>query len=99
MVCIQFTARLRTPIVSPKFVLMTLDDAIKVSMEQRETSAEQLEGSLVGQQIVTSMEVASEKMLSLIGRVTLVTLATVRLPPTTAACEGWSCSYSDWYQL
>jgi hypothetical protein len=58
MVHIKFTARPRSPIVSPKFGLMCLDDALKVSAEQKETSTEQLEDSLGGQQVVTSTDVS-----------------------------------------
>jgi hypothetical protein len=48
MVCIKFTACLRTPIVSPKFGLTSSDEALESSMEHRETSTEQLEESQGG---------------------------------------------------
>jgi hypothetical protein len=48
MVRIKFTTRPRFPVVSPKFGSMASDEALKVSAEQRETSIEQLEGSLGG---------------------------------------------------
>jgi hypothetical protein len=56
MVCIKFTARLRTPIVLPKFCSMASNKASEVSTERRGTLTEQLEESLAGQQMVASME-------------------------------------------
>jgi hypothetical protein len=38
MVRIKFTARPRSPILSPKFGSMASDEVLKVSTEQRETS-------------------------------------------------------------
>jgi hypothetical protein len=58
MVHVKFTARQQTLIVSPRFSPMALDDALEVTMEQRESFAEQPEDSLVGQQTVASMEVS-----------------------------------------
>jgi hypothetical protein len=45
--------------VSPKFGSMASDEALAISAEQRETSIEQLEESLGGQQMVTSAEASS----------------------------------------
>jgi hypothetical protein len=59
MVRIKFTARPRSPVVSPKFGLMAWDRALEDSAEQRETSTEQLEQSLWGQQMVASVESSS----------------------------------------
>jgi hypothetical protein len=61
MVHIKFTARPCTPIVSPKFGSMASDEALEASTEHRETSTEQLEESQGGQQVVISMEAASEQ--------------------------------------
>jgi hypothetical protein len=61
MVHIKFTACLRTPVVSPKFVLMASDDAIQISTEWKESPNEQPELSLAGEQAVVSTEVASEQ--------------------------------------
>jgi hypothetical protein len=61
MVHIKFTARPQTPIVSPKFASMALEDDAEVSTEQREISAGRLEGSMAGEQVVTSPEAASEQ--------------------------------------
>jgi hypothetical protein len=61
MVHIKFTACPRTSVVSPKFVPMASKDAAKVSMERSETSAKQPEESLADEQMVISMEVASEQ--------------------------------------
>jgi hypothetical protein len=60
MVHIKFTARLRTPVVSPKFASMASDNAPVVSTEQRETFIEKPKDSLVDQRMVALMEVASE---------------------------------------
>jgi hypothetical protein len=49
MVRIKFTARPRTPIVSPKFGSMASDEVLGASMEHREISTEQLEESQEGQ--------------------------------------------------
>jgi hypothetical protein len=54
MVRIKFTARLQTPIISPSFSLMALEDAAAISMEHRESSVEQLDASLVDEQAITS---------------------------------------------
>jgi hypothetical protein len=61
MVRIKFTTRPRTPVVSPKFASMALDNAPDVSMEQSETSSEQLEDSLVDQWKIALMKAASEQ--------------------------------------
>jgi hypothetical protein len=61
MVLIKFTAPPRTLIISPKFLSIASDEAIELSLEQRETSTKQPEESLVGQQMVASAEVASEQ--------------------------------------
>jgi hypothetical protein len=61
MVCIKFTARPRSPVVSPMFCSMAFDEALEVSAEQRETLCEQLEQSLGGQQMVTSTEASSSR--------------------------------------
>jgi hypothetical protein len=61
MVRIKFTARPRTLVVSPKFASMALDNAPEVSTEQRETSSEQPEDSLVDQWTTVSTEIASEQ--------------------------------------
>jgi hypothetical protein len=45
MVRIKFTARPRTPVVSPKFGSMASDEALEASTEHRETLTEQLEES------------------------------------------------------
>jgi hypothetical protein len=49
MVRIKFTARPRTLIVSPKFSLMASDETPEISAQPGETSADQLEESLVDQ--------------------------------------------------
>jgi hypothetical protein len=59
MVRIKFTACPRSPVVSPKFGSMASDRALEDSAEQRETSTEQLEQSLGGQQMVASVESSS----------------------------------------
>jgi hypothetical protein len=61
MVRIKFTAHPRTPVISPKFMPIASEDAAMVSMERRETSAEKLEESLVGQPEVLSTEVTSKQ--------------------------------------
>jgi hypothetical protein len=48
MVRIKFTARPRTPVISPKFLPMASGDAPEISVEQRETSADHPEESMVG---------------------------------------------------
>jgi hypothetical protein len=58
MVRIKFTARPRTLIVSPKFSLMASDETPEISAQPGETSADQLEESLVDQQVMTSTEAA-----------------------------------------
>jgi hypothetical protein len=58
MVSVKFTARPQTSVVSPKFSSMTLDYAPEVSVEQRETSAERSEDSLVDQHTVASMHIS-----------------------------------------
>jgi hypothetical protein len=59
MVCIKFTARSRTPIVSPKFSLMTSDEAPEVSAQPGETLTDQPEESLADQQLMASTETTS----------------------------------------
>jgi hypothetical protein len=49
MVRTKFTARPLTPVVSPKFGLMALDEALEASAEHKETSTEQLEECQGGQ--------------------------------------------------
>jgi hypothetical protein len=61
MVRIKFTARPRTPVVSPKFAPMASNDVLEVSTKQRETSANHLEESLTGRQMVASTEAISEQ--------------------------------------
>jgi hypothetical protein len=61
MICIKFTACPQTPVVSPKFASMALDNALKVSMEQRETSSEQPKDSLVDQRTIASIEATLEQ--------------------------------------
>jgi hypothetical protein len=58
MVRVKFTAHPRTPIISPRFSPMALGNTPEVSVEQRESSAEQPEDSLVDQWTVASMEVS-----------------------------------------
>jgi hypothetical protein len=58
MVSVKFTARPQTSVVSPKFSSMALDYAPEVSVEQRETSAERSEDSLVDQQTVASTNIS-----------------------------------------
>jgi hypothetical protein len=53
LMCIQ-------PSSSPKLASMVSDEAPKISTEQRETSTEQPEESLTGQQMVASTEAALE---------------------------------------
>jgi hypothetical protein len=71
MVRIKFTARPRTPVISPKFTLMASKDATTVSTERRETSAEKSEESLVHVD-------GSDK------KINLKAPATAKLPPTMA---------------
>jgi hypothetical protein len=52
MVRIKFSACPRSPVVSPQFGSMTLDEALEASAECKETSTEELEESLGGQQVV-----------------------------------------------
>jgi hypothetical protein len=61
MVHIKFTARSRTPIVSPNFALMALEDAAAISTERRESSTEQPDMSLVAEEVVASTEATSEQ--------------------------------------
>jgi hypothetical protein len=61
MVHIKFTTHPRTLIVSPKFGSMALEEALKASVEHKETSTEQLEESQGSQQAVISTEAASEQ--------------------------------------
>jgi hypothetical protein len=70
MVRIKFTARPRTPVVSPKFTPMASKDAAAVSTERRETSAEKPEEFLVDVD-------GSDK------KINLKAPATAKLPPTT----------------
>jgi hypothetical protein len=61
MVRIKFTGHPRSPILSPKFCSMASDEALKISAERRETSTEQLEESLEGQQMVTLAKASSSR--------------------------------------
>jgi hypothetical protein len=61
MVRIKFTTLPRSPNVSPKFGSMALEEALKVFVEQRETSTEQLAESLGGRQMVTSTEASPSR--------------------------------------
>jgi hypothetical protein len=61
MVCIKFTARPHTPIVSPKFGSMASDEALEASVEHKEILIEQLEESQGVQQAIVSTEAASEQ--------------------------------------
>jgi hypothetical protein len=59
MVCIEFTARSQTPVVSPKFSLMASDEAHEISAQPGENAANQAEESLVDQKVMASAEAAS----------------------------------------
>jgi hypothetical protein len=61
---------------------MASDKALEVSTEQRETSNEQLEESLGGQQMVVSVEASSLHESASDQEVSLETLMTVRLALT-----------------
>jgi hypothetical protein len=61
MVRVKFTARMRTPTVSPKFGSVASDEAFEASTEHREISTKQLEEFQGGQQVVVSAEAASER--------------------------------------
>jgi hypothetical protein len=61
MICIKFTARPQTLIVSPKFASMASNGTPEVSTKLREASTERPEESLVGQQMIASTETASEQ--------------------------------------
>jgi hypothetical protein len=61
MVCIKLTARPQTLVVSPMFASMVSNGAPKIFVLQREILTEQPEESLAGQQMVASMEAASEQ--------------------------------------
>jgi hypothetical protein len=61
MVHIKFTARPHTPAVSPKFGLMSFDEALEAFVEHREILTEQLEESQGGQQAVILTEAALEQ--------------------------------------
>jgi hypothetical protein len=60
MVRIKFTAHPRTPVVSPKFGLMALDEALEASAKHKETSTKQLEESQGGQHVVVSTKTTLE---------------------------------------
>jgi hypothetical protein len=61
MVRIKFTAHPRTPVVSPKFGSMALDEALETSAKHKETSTKQLEESQGGQQVVVSTKTTLEQ--------------------------------------
>jgi hypothetical protein len=61
MVRIKFTARPRTPIVSPRFSPMDSETATNTSIEHRESSTEQPNTSFADGQAVSSTEVTSDQ--------------------------------------
>jgi hypothetical protein len=61
MVHIKFTARPRTPAVSPKFSSMASDEALIGSTRHKETSTKQVEESEGGQHVVISTEATLEQ--------------------------------------
>jgi hypothetical protein len=61
MVRIKFTARPRTPVVSPRFSPMALETTTNTSVESRESSMEQPNTSLADDQAVSSTKVTSDQ--------------------------------------